>query len=166
MMKRRGTLLVEILPVLMLYAVAGTTLLSGVYAIRNGQKRVLDFSNRLAVTNDFLKTITRDVRAGMVAELHESTGREGEAILSIRAADGVTVYRAYENQVERSRDGDDSTPNKSWDPLQVGITVNDGGTTGTQTVVTVVVEWPRSNRYGPEPYRRFATTLRCIGELR
>lgn len=162
--RRRGVFLVEMLTVALLLTVGGTLMAVGLASIMRSHLRVAQFDNRYARINDFLATLSRDVRRADFARVEATTEKGLRQVLAIGAAPRQVSYRVFEDRVERTGFAADAGASTAWEPMIAIVTVADGP--GSESsVVNVTVLWPRGDDNDTEPNRRLDAAFWCAGEV-
>lgn len=162
-LRRRGVFLVELLTVFILVGIGGTLMAVGLVSIMHSQKRVAEFGNQYAETNDFLRCFSRDVRRSTSATVLENPGESVRQIVTLDIPSGQQVYRFHEQKVER--EGSPDTAVKSWTPLIAHAGIVSGPPASEGTGVSVTISWHRMGAKDPEPSRRIDLVARCAGEV-
>ena len=164
--RRRAVFLVEMLTVLLLVSVGGTLMAVGLTSVLRSQRRVAEAGNQYAVLNDFLRCLSRDVRAAETAELLNGDGEDLPQVLLIGVPPKRVSYEFYERYVERTGYEGDRVRGKRWNPMSAVTKVTEGRSGAGGTIVSVTVSWTRADARDLKPNRRFDTAIRCAGELR
>ncbi|MHC4696768.1 MAG: type II secretion system protein [Planctomycetota bacterium] len=163
--RRRAFLLVEMLTVMFMLAIGGTLMVVGLASIHRSHKRVAEFGNRYALLNDFLRCLSRDVRMAKTATVGDGEGEELRQTLVIGRMPERVLYRFYKGHVERAGFKGDSVAAKRWEPMSAAVKITGSRAVAGETIVSVTVSWPRTDKKDPEPNRRFDVAMRCNGEL-
>lgn len=163
--RRRGTLLVEMLTVILLVGTGGTLMAVAVGSILRSQRRVVEFGSRYAQVNDFLRCLSRDVRSSTTAVLQDGDGADLQQVLVIGDPKRHVSYRFYKQSVERTGDDQPAMSTKLWSPLAAGVRIIHGPLEGDETAFGVTVHWHRTDAKDPDPNRRLDMVTRCAGEM-
>ena len=163
--KRRAVFLVEMLTVILMVGVGGTLMAVGLGSMLRSQDRVVEFGNRFARTNDFLRCLKRDVRMATTATLREEHGEELRQVLWVGEPPTQITYRFFDHHVERSGGRADDDAAKLWSPMSAEISLMGTDHVTDSTGVSVTVFWRRTGARDPEPNRQFDLAVRCAGEL-
>lgn len=159
--RHRAFMLMEMLVVVML-TLAGTGLITmGLASIIKSHKRIANLSNRYALVNDFFDTLRADVRAGTAVAWIDGDDAAPRQ-LQITGGTQSVLYRILVDSVERI-DGGHIV--KQWDMQHTDVTLQIESDRASEDLVRVSVLWHQKNKYDPDASRRFAATLRCVGEL-
>lgn len=161
--RHRAYMLIEMLAVLIVVAVGGSLISTGIVAIRRSQDRLAELANRTALMNDFVQCLRRDVRGTTTARL-----KSGEAfphVLALGDAPEPVTYLFYRQRVERVGSGDGALAAKVWDPMTATVSVTGMNGEADGAIVSATVYWQKTKKDDPRPDRRFDFALRCVGEV-
>lgn len=161
--KRRGVLLIEMITVILMVGVGGTLMAVGLVTMLRSQKRVVEFGNQFAATNDFLRCFSRDVRTGTTAAMQEPVGGDVRRVLMINTVSGQVVYRFDKQQVQR--EASPGVAAKLWSPMTAEVAIVSGPNVSGGVGINLSVSWFRGVAKDPGPNRRFDLFVRCGGEL-
>ncbi len=165
--RRRAVFLIEMLTVVLCVAVGGTLMALSVASIVRDHRRIVEFGNRYAVLNDFLRCLREDVRGATRAEVRNGGDAGAKQVLTVGEPPTQILYRFGAERIARVGFFGDPVADKAWSVKHGVVTVgldppiNDGNTT-----VRVTITWRQTAKDDPAPTRRFDTTIRCAGEIR
>lgn len=159
----RAFMLIEMVAVLLVVAVAGGLITTGIAAIRRSQDRLAEFANRTAAMNDFVRCLRRDVRGATTARLKGVDGFP--RVLELGDAPEQVTYLFYGQRVERVGSDDRAVAGKVWDPMTATVSVTGMNAEAGGVIVSTTVYWQKTKKDDPRPDRRFDFALRCVGEL-
>lgn len=162
--RRPAYVLLEMLAVLFVVAVGLGLVTSLLDSIRYAQRRIADSANRTAVTEDFLRCLTGDVRHATSARVHGVTDEGAYQELEIGSGANHVTYQFFKNRVERAASADGTLAAKRWAPMTATVSMAGGAAAAPSDLVEVTVFWHTTERYDPRADRRFDVAVRCIGE--
>jgi hypothetical protein len=157
-------MLVEILGVLVMVAASGGLITAGILSVRYAQQRIADSANRTALTDDFIRCLSRDVRRASTARVRDPDAEDVRVVLEVGGASDQVTYRFFENRVERAASPDGTVAQKLWEPMTATVSVVGEDTAQMDVVVSATVFWHKTKKDDPRSNRRFDVAVRCAGE--
>jgi len=162
--KRPAFVLVEMLAVLFVVAAGLSLVTAGLHSIRYAQRRIADSANRTALTDDFLRCLTDDIRHATSAHVESGDAEGGYTELALEGTSPRVTYRFFGDRVERAASPRGTLAPKQWAPITATVSASGDDGAAHTNLVSATVLWHMTDRYDPRADRRFDVAVRCVGE--